>query len=593
MSFSSHTFFSKPVQSLKDIIYNTFDWIYAHTPIPFTTPHDSRIAHLPGHPILGKIPVVAEKNGLSRLTADMYPKGKAAPSGISSVKFANETTYLLTKLSHVLQMLMLNNDNIDRGNLMLGFNSLLGDENVFSLISNTPEWRAKRKSIEPQLGSKQAVEKLIVPMQDILDGYVERLEEDGTIESLEVLMAEIAINIYLRTQFDSQPIDRESSARIFNTYNNALDAASDPWNIIRANIAHSKLGPILEILFNQYRVNAPLEKEQAKIDNALKDCFLKPNLDKNNNVLFNEELDKVLGSSFVRKENNDFENPFVARDENYAELESKIHDLSLLVLAAHETTSRTLLFIMCLLLNEKNAAVLAKFLEAIDKHAPQNGQWTLEDLKKMSFLDEIIEEAFRLYPTAPLLARIVTEDFVLMDIPVWKTRQEYEKFKDERDKTKDIIIPRGKAIHISPWAMHRDEDLFKDALSFKPERHHVAEDKESKENSASSDMLTFGRGLRRCPGEQFARQEIKLVILKLFQKLNWKILATVPKDKPKDRSCFGYLKSVFLGSNEDSAYSAPDDCLMRFTLRPTQDIRVKVMPREPRLEQESTLRRRV
>ena len=230
---------------------------------------------------------------------------------------------------------------------------------MFSIATNQ-KWKEKRKKVEPRVGSKHAVENTLQPMQDIIAEYVERLKQNGTVESLEVFMAEIAINIFAQTQLGSKSLDAKSSAQLFNTYNHALDVASDPWNIIRANIAESKLGSMLESLFCQYKVNAPLEKEKAKIHHALTENFLKNNLDAQGNALSNPE-NSIFPNTFITKENNDFENPFVARDENYAEFQEIIEDVSLLLLAGHETTTRSLQF--CLTLLEKHPAVLNKLRE--------------------------------------------------------------------------------------------------------------------------------------------------------------------------------------------------------------------------------------
>ena len=118
MSLSSRSLFAKlSPQSLRNAAYDTFNWMYEH--MPFTTPRDPRIAHLPGHPLFGKIPVVAERDGLARLSDEMYRDGKDTPSGVASVRFASETTFLLTKLSHILQIFLFHNTRVDRGKLLV------------------------------------------------------------------------------------------------------------------------------------------------------------------------------------------------------------------------------------------------------------------------------------------------------------------------------------------------------------------------------------------------------------------------------------------------------------------------------------------
>jgi cytochrome P450 len=103
----------------------------------------------------------------------------------------------------------------------------------------------------------------------------------------------------------------------------------------------------------------------------------------------------------------------------------------------------------------------------------------------------------RLYPPAWLLAREAVEDVAIEGQP----------------------IPRGAAVLMSPWVVHRDERLFDDALAFNPTRwidgrtsalHRFA-------------YFPFGGGPRVCIGAGFAMMETTLVLAMLAQRFQFVI----------------------------------------------------------------------
>ena len=63
-------------------------------------------------------------------------------------------------------------------------------------------------------------------------------------------------------------------------------------------------------------------------------------------------------------------------------------------------------------------------------------------------------------------------------------------------------IPKGTVIHISIYAMHRDERWWQDAEQFKPERW--VGDKTGGDRSGGLAYLPFGAGPRMCIGYKLA-----------------------------------------------------------------------------------------
>ncbi|NXF89714.1 CP1A5 protein, partial [Eubucco bourcierii] len=95
--------------------------------------------------------------------------------------------------------------------------------------------------------------------------------------------------------------------------------------------------------------------------------------------------------------------------------------------------------------------------------------------------------------------------------------------------TKDTVlngyyIPKDCCVFVNQWQVNHDEKLWKDPLTFNPERFLSADGtKVNKEDGEK--VLLFGLGKRRCIGENIARWEIFLFLSTLLQQLEFSIRA--------------------------------------------------------------------
>ncbi|XP_006092710.1 cytochrome P450 4V2-like isoform X1 [Myotis lucifugus] len=111
---------------------------------------------------------------------------------------------------------------------------------------------------------------------------------------------------------------------------------------------------------------------------------------------------------------------------------------------------------------------------------------TLEDLKKLKYLECVIKETLRIFPSVPVIARGLNED---CDVGGYN-------------------VVKGSQILIIPYALHRDPKYFPDPEEFKPERFFP-------ENSVGRHpyaYVPFSAGPRNCIGQRFAMMEEKVVL---------------------------------------------------------------------------------
>ncbi|KAF2891263.1 hypothetical protein ILUMI_14910, partial [Ignelater luminosus] len=133
-----------------------------------------------------------------------------------------------------------------------------------------------------------------------------------------------------------------------------------------------------------------------------------------------------------------------------------------------------------------------------DKDRPE----THRELQEMKYLEAIIKETLRIYPSVPFYSRNVHENM------------EYE----------GIILPKNATLQVFVYGLHRNPDVFPDPERFDPERFT----QENQRNRHPYAYLPFSAGPRNCIGQKFAMLEMKSLLSKILR--NYELLE-VPQHK--------------------------------------------------------------
>jgi cytochrome P450 family 4 len=167
-------------------------------------------------------------------------------------------------------------------------------------------------------------------------------------------------------------------------------------------------------------------------------------------------------------------------------------------LSGHDTTAMALCWSLYLIgLDSEVQEKIHSEIDSVfgdDKSSPVSG----EDLKRLKYLECCIKEALRLFPSVPALGRAVKEDFQLGP----------------------YTIPKGVTILISTFALHRDESIFQNPESYRPERFLT--DNISKTSPYA--CVPFSAGPRNCIGQRFAMTEEKIILANIFRNFSIKSL---------------------------------------------------------------------
>ncbi|MFC8391545.1 cytochrome P450 [Streptomyces sp. NPDC057238] len=158
-------------------------------------------------------------------------------------------------------------------------------------------------------------------------------------------------------------------------------------------------------------------------------------------------------------------------------------ELVTLLLAGHETTASTLgwtLFLLARhphvrdLLRDEARAVLA------DGRTPD-----ADDLHKLTYTTQVIQEAMRLYPPVWILPRIA----------------------QQADEVGGFPVPAGADVLVCPYTLHRHPDLWDDPERFDPGRFDAAR----AANRPRYAYIPFGAGPRFCVGSGLGMMEAVFV----------------------------------------------------------------------------------
>lgn len=147
-----------------------------------------------------------------------------------------------------------------------------------------------------------------------------------------------------------------------------------------------------------------------------------------------------------------------------------------MVFAAFETTALTVFHTLLLLAMFPHYQDLV--FEELKEFFPPSGDFDViyEDLKKLEYLDRVLNETLRLIPSVPFTPRDITEDFRLSN---------------------GVLVPKGVVVSIDIFGIHRNKDFWgPEANKFNPD-NFLPENVLQRHPFA---FIPFSKGRRNCIG---------------------------------------------------------------------------------------------
>ncbi|XP_031558794.1 cytochrome P450 4V2-like [Actinia tenebrosa] len=184
-----------------------------------------------------------------------------------------------------------------------------------------------------------------------------------------------------------------------------------------------------------------------------------------------------------------------AFDDGQIDREGIREEVDTFMFEGHDTTAAAMTWVILLL--GQHPDVQNKAQQEVDEFFESRPeQLTVDSMKDLKYLECVIKESLRLYPSVPFFGRKITDDFVI----------------------DGVAIPKGETVVVAPMALHHNPNVWPDPERFDPDRF-LPENSEGRHPYA---YVPFSAGPRNCIGQRFALLEEKVVLANILRHFNVK-----------------------------------------------------------------------
>ena len=324
------------------------------------------------------------------------------------------------------------------------------------LTTNGDFWRTHRRMVQPAFHKKKLQGLLGIMYKSITD-ELNRIEPESSFDIFP-LMGDIAFQVVAQALFSAD------------------DLRSRMVKLQRITEANQRM------LIKEMR--QPFKKWWFQLSGQTKKHL---NLSEDARELLNGIIQDRIDSSEEKDDLLDMLLSAKYEDGSSMSRQQIIDEVMILFTAGHETTANALSFSLFLL--AKNPKIQNQLFEEV-KHFDIDSD-LMSGLNNLSFTEQCIEEAMRLYPPVYVIDRVsLTNDSI--------GGHEFEK---------------GTVWLMSMYELHRHKDFWENSEEFRPMRFGLSNRKDY-----SSCYYPFGAGPRMCVGNNFAMFEMIMVVASIFKK---------------------------------------------------------------------------
>ncbi len=164
--------------------------------------------------------------------------------------------------------------------------------------------------------------------------------------------------------------------------------------------------------------------------------------------------------------------------------------------AGHHTSSVTTAWTLIELL--RHPRCLEEVRNEIRARYADEESYTFQSLRDLEKTESAVKEALRIHPPLFILLRAVLEDCLILGYQVKK----------------------GNWVAVSPMVAHRDDEVFKNALEYDPDRYGPGREEDKRPFA----YISFGGGRHKCMGNAFAILQIKTIIAALLNRYDFELV---------------------------------------------------------------------
>jgi cytochrome P450 len=328
-------------------------------------------------------------------------------------------------------------------------------------------WRKQRRLSQPVF-YKNNLENLFVDMGRTTTEFLNTMEQlRGSELDISKLMMEITATIVLRSLFNVE----ESQS---------LDKIYESVEVMQRYIIKHVQSPIFSPLYYLTSSHQEFKMSMKNMD------------------------DLVYGMMHERRESGEKKADLLQMlmDVEDADTGEKMTDLQLrdelitLFSAGHETSANTLGWTFYML--AQHPEIVEKIRAEVNGILPNKEMPTFEQLREMTYTEQVINEGMRLFPPAWVIGRRALED------------DEFEGFEIKKDVN----------ILCEIYLMQRSEKLWDKPDEFNPDRFSA----EAVKARPRHHFVPFGAGPRMCIGNHFAMMEMQLLMATIVQRFDFSVV---------------------------------------------------------------------
>nr|GMD64251.1 cytochrome P450 82C4-like [Ipomoea batatas] len=178
-----------------------------------------------------------------------------------------------------------------------------------------------------------------------------------------------------------------------------------------------------------------------------------------------------------------------------------------MIIDGSDTTGTHMTWVLAVLV--KYGDVMKRCREEIEAQVGKDRWVEDSDVKKLQYLQAVVKESLRLYPSVPLLTpRMTSKDC----------------------KIGGYDLPKGTQFNVNLWKIMRDPKFWPEPDKFMPERFLNRETTEADNPLKRFEYVPFGCGRRICVGMTYALQISHLTIARLIQGFDFSTPGNVELD---------------------------------------------------------------
>ncbi|WP_461451947.1 cytochrome P450 [Mucilaginibacter sp.] len=336
------------------------------------------------------------------------------------------------------------------------------------LFVNGDDWRRQRRLIQPAF-HHAGINQLYETVMKTVNGYIDNLPLGEQVD-VYPLMRELSFSVLINSLFN---IDMSATMK---------DELGRAFVGLQAFMSKDVLQPFRRILYPLTGEEKKLVKQWDAIRDMLREIIALRRADETEH---NDLLAMLMNARYEDTGQGMSEHQLIS-------------ELLILLFAGHETTGSTLSWL--LYLTASNHQVYEKLMGTI-------GETDMHNAPRNSYINAIINEGMRLYPSVWINERVAIND----------------------DEFSGFTFPAGTSILTYIYGMHRSEGYWENASAFDPERFLNSEgviDKNIK------NYFPFGAGPRMCVGNNFAMAEMAFVLHAVCKKFHINTTGATPKAWP-------------------------------------------------------------